>query len=58
MAELGLDRLDGLAAGRGLAGHRVAADLVMAELAQPECPLHGAERALVAVEMGRERAIA
>jgi hypothetical protein len=49
MAELGLDRLHGLATRGGLAGHRVTADLVMGELAQPECPLHGPQRAFVAV---------
>ncbi len=32
MTQLGLDRLDGMTAGGGLAGHRMTADLVMAQL--------------------------
>ena len=58
VAELRLDRLEGLATGGGLTGYRVAADLMMGELAQPESPLHCAERPLVAVEMAREGAVA
>ena len=58
MAKLRLDRLDGLAPGGGLAGHRVAADVVMAELPETEGPLHGPEGPLVAVEVNREGAVA
>jgi hypothetical protein len=41
VTELGLDRLDGVAGRRGLAGHRMKANLVVPELSEPERPLHG-----------------
>jgi hypothetical protein len=48
--ELRLNRLDGVTSGRGLAGHRMSTDLMVADLPEAEGSLHGPQRPRVGVD--------
>ena len=48
--ELRLNRLDGVTSGRGLAGHRMSTDLMVADLPEAELSLHGPQGPRVGVD--------
>jgi hypothetical protein len=55
--ELRLNRLDGVTSGRGLAGHRMPTDLMVADLPETERSLHGPQGPRVRVDTRGEASV-